>query len=381
MNPVLTVSQFNSIVNEVINPLDVVVEGEISQWQVWQNKYIYGAIKDENATAQIFATIFDVRNASQLTVGMKVKVKGKPSVHIKSGKLSLTAKEITPSGEGAMLQAFEILKKKLESEGMFDKNRKREIPAFPENIGFITAKGSQAYNDFTKIIEARWPGARIHFYPAQVQGKESVQSIIDAVKFFNEKFEEKDIDVVVIARGGGSSEDLIAFNDEQLVRAVFGSKFPTVSGVGHEGDVTLIDYVTDLRASTPSNAAELISPNKIELLEKFSHYQSMLYNDIKMLVDNTEKDLADSTVRLTECAQSMTKTYEEKISNYSRLLNSYSYKDILKRGFAIVRNNKDKIVRSSDELKNGDSIKVEFDSSEIDAKVITVEKVDNLSIF
>lgn len=368
MNP-LSVTQFNQIVNELLDPLEVIVEGEISQWQVWQGKYIYAAIKDDNALANIFASVFKVKNFNSLKVGMKVVIKGKPSLHIKSGKFSIEVNEITPIGDGALSQAFDILKQKLEDEGLFSKSRKRLIPIYPISIGFITAKDSQAYNDFVKIMDERWCGATIHFYPTQVQGSGSVTSIVEAIEYFNSNFTNASLDVLVIARGGGSIEDLISFNDEKVVRAVYASKFPVVSGVGHEGDITLIDLVSDLRASTPSNAAELISPDKQDLKLRLNQFEGNLNRNINLIVENTNRNLIDLIVDLDKSVLKNIDDCETRLSSFTRILNTYDYKNTLKRGFAVIRDNKNDIVKNSLVANKSKTLKIEFQDSEVDVVV------------
>lgn len=269
LQPVFSVHEFNEAMNHLVSQVgSVTVEGEISQLKVSQNKWVFLNLKDQQASVGVFATVWQIKNLYQLEDGMLVKVTGTPGIYGKTGSFRLTAQQIIPSGEGAIKLAYEKLRLQLEQEGLFAPERKRPLPRFPKTIGLITAKDSQAYNDFIKVSKHRFGGVKIVFYPVQVQGNEATKSILKAIQYFHKR---EPVDLLVLTRGGGSLEDLMAFNDELVVRTVFASKIPVVCAIGHEGDVSLAELAADLRASTPSNAAELIMPDRESLQRELNH--------------------------------------------------------------------------------------------------------------
>lgn len=285
-NQVLSVSEFNEQVNLLLGQHfpEVVVEGEISELRTAKNDtLLYITLKDEKAELKIFAFSSKIINWKQLEEGMSVQVFGRPEIYSPRGRLNFHAHDIIPVGEGALRIAFEKLKKKLEIEGFFAPERKRPLPDFPEKIGLLTAPKSRAYSDFIKVLGERIGGLEILFYPVQVQGVEAPKQIVKALNWFTTKATE--VDLLVVTRGGGSLEDLAAFNTEEVVRAVYRSPVPVVAAVGHEADISLIDLVADLRASTPSNAAELVVPHREELGRVVNNYFRHLTSGLRIKVN------------------------------------------------------------------------------------------------
>ena len=263
--PTFSVTQFVDFLNTAfataVFPEGVTIEGEVADYRVSQDRWIWFALKDEAAVISCFATTWQLR--TPLEDGMRVRVIGIPKIYPKSGKFSVTVERVELVGEGALRRAFELLKKKLETEGLFSAARKRTIPRFPERIGLIASRESAAYTDFLRILKNRWGGVTVHLANVSVQGRDAARDIVGAFSYFNAHPELAE--VLVLTRGGGSLEDLQAFNDEDVARAVFGSRAPVVVGVGHERDESLADFVADVRASTPSNAAEMIVPDRREI--------------------------------------------------------------------------------------------------------------------
>ena len=369
LEAVFSVSEFNEMVDAHLSLLgEVVVEGEISELKVSQNKWVYLTLKDEEASLNVFGTVFQIRNLRELEVGMKVKVRGRPSLYQKTARFSLNAWEIVPSGEGALKAAYEKLRRELAKEGLFDPERKRPLPQFPERIGLITAKNSQAYNDFVKVVSARMGGLKICFYPVQVQGREAVETILEALNFFNET---KKVDVLVITRGGGSLEDLAAFNDERVTRAVFASQIPTVCAIGHEGDVSLVELAADLRASTPSNAAELVVRDRREVIKEVDWWIKKMELALKRGVAEWQRKV-DVLVRSIELKlrlswqevekiilkferwgaglQERIRLYLTQVEGLEQRLKSLNPERLLQRGFSIVQTLEGKVVNSVKEL-------------------------------
>jgi exodeoxyribonuclease VII large subunit len=263
--PAFSVSQFidylNTALVSAVFPEGAVIEGEVAEYRVSQDKWIWFLLKDEAAVVSCFATKWQLR--TPLEDGMQIRVFGQPKVHPRSGKFSVTVERVELVGEGALRRAFELLKKKLSEEGLFAPERKRRIPRFPRRIGLIASRESAAYTDFLRILGNRWGGVEVLSAHVQVQGRDAVREIVGAFRYFNARADG--VDVLVLTRGGGSLEDLQAFNSEDVARAVFSSRIPVIVGVGHERDETLADHVADVRASTPTNAAEIVAPDRREL--------------------------------------------------------------------------------------------------------------------
>ncbi|NTV31083.1 exodeoxyribonuclease VII large subunit [candidate division WWE3 bacterium] len=392
---VLKVSEFNELIHTYLSQSKVfTIAGEISQLKISQNKWVFMTIKDESASLDVFGTIFQITNYKLLEEGMQVHVYGIPGLYVKTGRFSLQASQVIPSGDGSLKIAYEKLKLQLEKEGLFDRARKRTLPEYPERIGLITAKGSQAYNDFVKVLAERWGGIKIYFLPVQVQGNAAVKSVCQAIEYMNGA--HPDIDVLVVTRGGGSLEDLIAFNDENVVRSIFASRIPVVSAIGHEGDVSLSDMVADLRASTPSNAAQLIVKDRAELKKLIIHRQQMLgklmdqkvltlrhrvkhgvekmSGQMQMQTNRFHKQLHlfnhhllrfeqrrqefrtriyTNVVRLNKSIDIWLERHMVQIQNQTKLLKSLDYQRILQRGFSITRRNDGTIIRSIQDLPEG----------------------------
>src|SRR5438270_13768658 len=245
---------------------DIWVEGEISNFRAHDSGHLYFTLKDE--ASQIRAVMF--RSQARLLRfrpedGMQVVLRGRVTVYEGRGELQLSAEYLEPKGAGALQIAFEQLKAKLESEGLFDASRKKPIPALPRCIGIVTSPQAAALRDILNILRRRHHSATILIYPAQVQGESAASDVSNGVKYFNRV---KNVDVIIVARGGGSAEDLAAFNHEGLARVVAGSGIPTISAIGHETDFTILDFVADLRAPTPSAAAELVIRSRQEIEEQ-----------------------------------------------------------------------------------------------------------------
>ena len=245
---------------------DVWVEGEISNFRAHESGHLYFTLKDQNS--QIRGVMF--RSQARLLRfrpedGMQVVLRGRVTVFEGRGELQLSAEYLEPKGAGALQIAFEQLKAKLQSEGLFDSSRKKPIPAFPRCIGIVTSPQAAALRDILNILRRRHHSASILIFPAQVQGEGAASEVSSGVKYFNRA---KNVDVIIIARGGGSAEDLAAFNHEGLARVIAGSGIPTISAIGHETDFTIVDFVADLRAPTPSAAAELVIRSRQEIDEQ-----------------------------------------------------------------------------------------------------------------
>ncbi len=266
----------------------VLVEGELSNIAMPASGHWYFTLKDESA--QVRCAMFNGRNQYvkiKPKEGMQIQLKAKLSLYEGRGDYQLIVQSISPLGEGALRIAFEALKTKLHSEGLFNNDFKQELPSLPEHIGVITSPTGAAIKDITSILKRRFPSIPVTILPVSVQGNEAAASMVKAIKLANEQNGcLQDLDVLIIGRGGGSLEDLWAFNDEKLARAIFESELPIISAVGHEVDFTITDFVADVRAATPSAAAELLSPDQEDFMAIYTAYQTQLSN---MLMDKVKQ--------------------------------------------------------------------------------------------
>ncbi|MDR0397953.1 MAG: exodeoxyribonuclease VII large subunit [Candidatus Nomurabacteria bacterium] len=271
-NLTLSVSEFIDFTNQTLDGAypTVTIEGEVGSFKVNQGKYVFFDLKDEGASVPCFLSLYNLR--MQLEEGMKIIVLAKPQL-TNWGKFSLTVLNMRPKGEGTIKKSFELLKKKLAEEGLFESARKRPLPEKIRNVALVSSTDAAGYADFIKILGERWGGLEVSVAHVQVQGMDAPDQIIRAIKYFNQQ--EELADVLVIVRGGGSQQDLSAFNDELLVREVASSRIPTVTGIGHEIDESLVDLAADVVASTPSNAAQMITPDKQAIYAQ--NQQSVLY--------------------------------------------------------------------------------------------------------
>ncbi|MBR2855618.1 exodeoxyribonuclease VII large subunit [Candidatus Saccharibacteria bacterium] len=282
---VFTPTEFASAVNQTLEYTysSVLVTGEVASFKTSQGKWVFFDLKDAATSISCFMPLWTLR--IPLADGMKVTVRAVPKL-TKFGRFSLTVSTVKPVGEGSLKKAYELLKKKLASEGLFDPAKKRPLPRDFSQLGVISSTSAAGYADFIKILNARWGGIRVQVAHTQVQGQEAPDQIIRALRYFNERAE---VDIIAILRGGGSADDLSCFNDEPLVREIAASRIPIITGIGHEIDESLSDLAADLRASTPSNAAELLTPDRTEELQK-----------LRTAMSRTESSLLQSLARASD---------------------------------------------------------------------------------
>lgn len=332
--PAFSVSDFIAITNQTLEYAypSVEVEGEVASFKVNQGKFVFFDIKDTGGSVGCFMMAWQLR--VPIEDGMKVIVTASPKL-TQWGKFSLTVKAVRPSGEGALKKSFELLKAKLELEGLFAPERKRILPRIPQHIAVISSTQAAGYADFIKILGDRWGGVKVDVAHVQVQGTTAPDQIIRALEYFNQL--EILPEVIVIIRGGGSADDLSAFNDELLVRAIASSRVPTLVGVGHEIDESLADLAADVRAATPSNAAQIIVPDRMELI-RAAHIQvqSLLPRMLQAI------DQYKNTVRglLGQTLQTIERALDERVRDFTSIRTVLAQLDphtVLARGYAIVR--------------------------------------------
>ncbi len=307
-----TPTEFINVVNQTLDYAysSILIVGEVASFKINQGKWVFFDLKDEESSISCFMTLWDLR--MPLEDGMKVVVRGTPKL-TRWGKFSFTVSAIKPVGEGSLKKAYEMLKKKLTAEGLFDVSKKRKIPENLTRLGVISSTGAAGYADFVKILNARWGGIKVSVAHTQVQGLDAPDQIIRALKYFNERSE---VQAIAILRGGGSADDLSCFNDEKLVREIAASRIPIITGIGHEVDESLADLAADVRASTPSNAAEMLTRDrKTEILR----VRKMIVEAEKNLIREIEAERADIARDVLEvgervlnfCSEARYKNYEQ----------------------------------------------------------------------
>ncbi len=299
---IYTVSQVNSLIKEILEnnfPPRLTVTGEITNWSVAASGHAYFGLKDENALlpsvcwrSSLSRIKFEPEN------GLAVIAKGHIEVYSPHGKYQFYADSMQPAGVGALQLAFEQMVKRLREQGLFDEVHKKPLPEYPERIGILTSESGAAIHDITDSIHNRWPPAKLFLYPVPVQGEGAAEQIAAAIRNVNRRNKQLRIDILIVGRGGGSLEDLWAFNEEVLARAIFDSKIPVISAVGHEIDTTITDLVADDRASTPTKAGVVAVPDMQDVLENLDNLEKRLKSHVKFLIHSAEQQSDELCIRL-----------------------------------------------------------------------------------
>lgn len=396
----LTVSQLNDYMKLLVDNdsmlSSVFVRGEISNFtNHYKTGHFYFSLKDEGALLR--AVMFRM-NASRLRFlpenGMKVILHGRISVFPRDGQYQIYVDDIQPDGTGALYLAFEQLKRKLEAEGLFDVARKRPIPRVPTRVGVITSPTGAAVRDMIQVMGRRFPLAEILLYPALVQGADAPESLLNGLRFFNEHCP---VDVIIIGRGGGSAEDLFAFNHEELCREVAASAIPVISAVGHETDFTICDFVADLRAPTPSAAAELAVPDVAQLRgallgaaqsinaavsSKVTGYRAKLsafsgadaLRSPRYYVEEKRMTVAYLCDRMQSLQEKKVRVLHADFAALCGKLDTLSPLRVLSRGYTAVFNDDGTPITLGASLQKGDTLHVRFADATVDAAVLGVRE-------
>ena len=406
-----TVSQINAYVKKILDHniilSNVNVKGEISNYKRHFSGHIYLTLKDEGG---VLKAVMFRGNAAKLAFepkdGMKVIARGRVTVYEAGGSYQLYIEEMSPDGIGSLYEQYERLKKQLEQEGLFSSAHKKPIPKFPKRVGVITASTGAAVRDIINVITRRYPMAEIVLYPAQVQGTGAAQSVVSGINYFNTK---KNVDTIIAGRGGGSIEDLWAFNEEIVARAIYNSDIPIISAVGHETDFTIADFVADLRAPTPSAAAEIAVPSSTELYQRLNVINSRLIQAVstgikhrrlriercrlktpkqrieenalrldavtKRLENSYTRLLTEKSRRLERLSAAVNSGFKLKLSHEQRRfsacvakLDALSPLAVLTRGYAIpLKDNS--VVKSVKQMESGDNLELKLHDGVIDCVV------------
>lgn len=363
---VLSPSEFVALLNQTLEaayPL-VVIEGELSEYRISKNRWVYFKVKDDEAVVDGFSSVYQLK--APLEDGMMIRVVGRPRLHPRFG-FSVTAESIQPVGEGSIRRAFQMLQAKLEKEGLFAPERKRPLPEYPVHIGLISSAQAAGAEDFLKVLSERWPLAEVQLADVAVQGESAPEQIIRALNYFNEQ--DTTSQMLVLVRGGGSQEDLSAFNDEQVVRAVAGSRLPIVVGVGHEQDVSLADMAADVRAATPTQAAVLIAPDAKQLSAELDAAAKGLSRTVQSLVSELTFDYRR---RLELAVGAMISELKGRNESFQHTLKAYDPLAVLKRGYSLIRK-KGQVITTVKQVKPADELDAQLSDGIIQMEVKNVQ--------
>lgn len=395
----LSVTQVNLYIKQILGRDDILnnilVKGELSNFKAHSSGHMYMSLKDE--TGVMRAVMFRsaaARLAFKPENGMKVIARGRISVYERDGQYQLYIDHMEQDGIGDLHIAFERLKKKLEAEGLFDPRHKKPLPKYPKTIGVVTAPTGAAIRDILNILSRRFSYSDVTLYPVLVQGENSAKSIVEAIEYFNRT---NSADVLIVGRGGGSIEDLWSFNEEIVARAIYASHIPIVSAVGHEVDFTISDFAADLRAPTPSAAAELVVPEQKELREKFNNVYSRLYTCANRVTErgrlrlkvfsesgalkNPMSKIDDSRIYLDTLSKAVENACESALNKKrnslavgASKLEALSPLSALSRGFSLTRDKSGRVLKSVKSLTAGDEIGITLSDGRVSAVVSDVKE-------
>ena len=395
--PTLTVTELNNAIKTLLDrePMlaDVCVRGELSNYKIYPSGHHYFTLKD--AESSLKCVMFK-GSASKLRFrpesGMGVLAFGRVTVYPRDGAYQLYCTALQPEGMGDLQVAFEQLKAKLSAEGLFDPKHKKPLPAFPEKIAIITSSAGAAVHDMIRILGHRWPMTKVLLLPVRVQGVEAPPEIAGAIRYANEF---RVADLIITGRGGGSIEDLWAFNDERVARAIYASEIPVISAVGHEPDVTISDYVADRRASTPSNAAEIAVPDWHEMRDVLDGFEirsrqamqkklsqlsqrldalreKRVLTDPGVYIDNRRMELDHMRDRLSAAAERKVSAGRQEFVKLAAALDAMSPLRVLTRGYSLTQDAQGHTVRSASQLRIGDRVHLRFADGGADCTVDSV---------
>ncbi len=396
---IFTVSELNGFIKDLLDnvpPLtDVLLRGEVSNYKVYTSGHCYFTLKDsESALKCVLFKGSAMRLRFRPENGMRVIASGRVSVYPRDGVYQLYCSGLSPDGVGDLSVAYEQLKEKLLKEGLFDEGHKKPLPRYPQRIAVVTSPAGAAVHDMIRILRRRYPAAKVLLLPVRVQGVEAPPEIAGAIRYANR---HQLADVMIVGRGGGSLEDLWAFNDERVARAIYASEIPVISAVGHEPDVAISDFVADRRASTPSNAAEIAVPDRAELLHRIESSRQRLERALCRRVENQRERLetlakkrvlqdpaallSDKTMRLdygqrrlAAAMQTVTDREKGRLAAAAASLDALSPLRVLGRGYALAQTAKGDVLRSVSQVEAGEKVKLRLSEGRLTCVVTEKER-------
>lgn len=359
----ITVTQLNHYISRVLttDPLlgNLTVTGEISNLKYHSSGHLYFSISDENSKINCFFPAQYARGLHyELGDGLAVIIHGYLNVYKKGGTYTLFIRSIEIAGEGNLAMAFQMLKEKLDAEGLFDPAHKKTIPRFPRRIGIVTSNTGAAVRDIIKIIESRTSLTDMIVFPVLVQGSEAAADIAATIDMINRDFD--DIDTLIVGRGGGSMEDLWAFNEEIVARAIYRSRIPVISAVGHEIDFTIADFVADRRAETPTAAAEMAVPDIRELMQRAESWQNSLMADLKKKVSYADLRAEKLFAEMRHVLQGRVNAYRHELESCRLLLDENHPYRVLRKGYAVLEDAAGRNLASISDLRDGQSYRLKL---------------------
>ncbi len=373
----VTVTQLNEYISRVLgtDPLlsNISVTGEISNLKFHSSGHVYFSMIDQSSKVNCFLPASCFRNlAYTLGDGLNVTVRGYINVYKKGGAYTLFIRELEVAGEGDLSTAFELLKKKLQEEGLFDPSFKKKIPAFPKKIGILTSKTGAAVRDMVKIIQSRTKAVDVIIFPVPVQGTGAAAQMADMLDHVNENF--YDIDTLIIGRGGGNAEDLWPFNEEVLARAIFRSRIPVISAVGHEIDFSISDFVADLRAETPTAAAEKAVPDDSQIIRSLDTYRSQLNSALKNKVMYHQMSLKSCIQDMRSVLIRRIDRFEHEIKQNLITLEENNPSNILSKGYTFMEGPDGKVVASASDMEEGGRYRIYFRDGTVEVTVSEIKE-------
>ena len=388
---IYTVSELTSEIKHLIGNhfRDVLVEGEISNFKLYPSGHLYFTLKDN--TSMLRGVFFNYQGrhfGDTIGDGVSVLCRGRVDVYERRGEYQLIVSAIEPRGLGVLQLKFQMLKEKLLKEGLFDPEKKKPLPVLPKSIGIVTSPAGAAIQDMLKIIQGKFENMSVLIYPVRVQGEEAAYEIVEGITYFNET---QCVDVVIISRGGGSLEDLAPFNEEVVARAIYASRIPIVSGVGHEIDFTIADFVADVRAPTPTAAADMVVRAKLEFIDTIMGMRSQLEQSVRTRLEKSKLALYQEVMGLKEKKEifvSHRMYLDELLNNLTHGFSTYftgrntqvktlaqrladlNPENILKRGYSItMKKETGEVVVNADQVTRGDELSVRLSQGELGVTV------------
>lgn len=386
---IMTVTSFVQYLNETFRAIwdiqQVAIEGEVTGYRLSAGQWVNFDLKDDQALVSVFLPA--AKCSLPLQDGMRIRVFGWPRIYPKYGKFSVNAERLELVGEGTLQKALLLLRQKLEAEGLFEVSRKRLLPRFPKRIALVASRESAAFGDFLRILNERWAGLEIDLYHVMVQGEQAPTQIVNAIAQAQKRHAKEPYDALVLTRGGGSLEELMSFNDERVIRAVFVSKIPTLVGIGHERDLTLAEEVADVRGSTPTDCARRLVPDKIDvlyevaqaeqrILERFQSTLQFYQQKIDQVALHADHWLTGLMVKLTHLSTRLDREadtwlvrLQDRVLTATRLLESYNPRAVLARGYALVYDGDGRPCADKARLAQESMITIELRDGKLQARV------------
>ncbi|HSX44573.1 MAG TPA: exodeoxyribonuclease VII large subunit [Candidatus Saccharimonadales bacterium] len=366
-----SVSDFVAVFNQTLEYAypSITIVGELSNFRISRDRWVYFDLKDELSSVKFFGSVQQL--SGPLEDGLMLQVRGTPRLHSLYG-FSINIQYMSPVGAGSLKKAASLLEAQLTKEGLFEDSRKRSLPHPPATLGLIASIESAAYHDFIKIMNQRWVGVDVRVIDVQVQGEPAPAQLVNAIEYFNSHLSP--VDALVITRGGGSVDDLAAFNVESVVRAVAASRIPTLVAIGHEVNVSLAELAADQRASTPSNAAELLFPDKHEVLSRLDSIKLQLTNLINVNLSITANQLLNFEQDLLTEWRQQRKIATTQLALRQQIIEALNPALALKRGYAIVRGANQQIIKSVRSLSKNDKVQIDWSDGSANAQVDSIRK-------